>query len=524
MPAVPPGGRLTSLVDIVKDPWSLFRRGRLAPPREPSTAPGGPVAGREGSELGPSFTAEQVTRLFQAVFQPQNGIFSPSYPLVPVQPEQPRTWDFWPGWNLLYEPRHEVGPVRIGFPELRGLAENHELTRLCIETRKDQIEKLDWSIRTIDEKNLVADAPDRIDGLTQFWKKPDRERPFATWLRELLEDMMVIDAPCCEVRKNRGGEIIGLDVIDGATIKPLIDDTGRRPMHPAPAYLQTIRGRPWRLLTVDELVYMPRNQRPFTPYGMSPVEQVVTTVNIGLRRQTLQLQHFTEGNVPPGLINAPDGWNPEQVRQFQEWFDSILVGNTALRTRLLWTPSGAKYQALREAPYKDQFDEWLARVVCYAFSLPPTPFVERAPNRSSSETLQEAALAEGLAPLTGWVKRFCDSVIQDRMGHADLQFVWNADQPMEAEDQAKILVSYVKEGIYTRNEARSVLGLVPIDGGNDATVDARQGPLLVSDLQRLSSKSAMLAQPLPAPAGVDEQGTLDGGAAERANEHVRSEE
>ena len=42
------------------------------------------------------------------------------------------------------------------------------------------------------------------------------------------------------------------------------------------------------------------------------------TVNIALRRQAMQLQHFTEGNVPPGLLNAPDGWNVEQIRQFQE--------------------------------------------------------------------------------------------------------------------------------------------------------------------------------------------------------------
>jgi hypothetical protein len=98
------------------------------------------------------------------------------------------------------------------------------------------------------------------------------------------------------------------------------------------------------------------------------------------------------------------------------------------------------------------------------------------------------------------VKRFCDNIIQDRMGHADLEFVWNVNQPMGAEDQAKILVSYVSEGIYTRNEARGVLGLDPIEGGNDATVDTRQGPLLVCDLQTLSSQSvAPAAPPLAAP-------------------------
>ena len=305
-----------------------------------------------------------------SVFQPDQGIFSPGYPLAPPEPERVRVWDFPVGVNTIYTPR---AYEPISFHELRALAEAHDITRLAIETRKDQIEKLDWTIRPrIDKRPGRRTRSARIATLADFWRSPDGERPFATWLRELLEDLLVLDAPVLEVRRNRGGDIIGLDVVDGATIKVLIDETGRRPRPPAPAYEQVIHGRPWKLLTGDELLYLPRNPRPHKAYGFGPVEQIVMTVNIALRRQVMQLQHFTDGNVPPGLLNAPDGWNAEQIRQFQEWFDSVLAGNTGARSRLVWGPSGAKYQAFKEAPYKDEFDEWLARIVCYAFSLPPT--------------------------------------------------------------------------------------------------------------------------------------------------------
>jgi HK97 family phage portal protein len=309
---------------------------------------------------------------------------------------------------------------------------------------------------------------------------PDGEQPFATWLREALEDVLVLDAPAFEVRRNRGGHIIGLDVVDGSTIKVLVDDTGRRPQPPAPAYEQVIHGRPWRLLSDAELIYLPRNRRPHKAYGFSPVEQIVLTVNIGLRRQVMQLQHFTEGNVPPGLMNAPDGWNAEQIHQYQEWFDSMLAGNTGSRTRLLWGPSGAKYQAFKEAPYKDDFDEWLARIVCYAFSLPPTAFTPQV-NRATAQTAQEAALEEGLAPLMGWVKRLVDSVIQNRMGHSDLEFAWLDVRPTDPKDQSVILTSYVKDGIYTLNEARDVLGLDPVEGGDVPMFLTAQGPILLHD-------------------------------------------
>ena len=41
--------------------------------------------------------------------------------------------------------------------------------------------------------------------------------------------LLVLDAPVLEIRRNRAGGIAALDVVDGATIKLLVDDSGRRP-------------------------------------------------------------------------------------------------------------------------------------------------------------------------------------------------------------------------------------------------------------------------------------------------------
>ncbi len=192
------------------------------------------------------------------------GIFSPGYPLVPSEPERVRLWDFPVGVNTIYTPR---AYEPISFDELRALADAHDITRLAIETRKDQIEKLDWAIKPRTTRVPDAGAAARSTRLADFWRQPDGERPFASWLRELLEDVLVLDAPALELRRNRGGEIIGLDVVDGATIKVLFDETGRRPKPPAPAFEQVIHGRPWKLLTSDELLYRRAIRARIRPTG-----------------------------------------------------------------------------------------------------------------------------------------------------------------------------------------------------------------------------------------------------------------
>jgi hypothetical protein len=461
-------------------------------------------------QVGNLSGGHDITQQFRDQFQPGAGIFSPSYPLVPVESELTRLWDFPVGYNYIYTPR-SYEPVT--FAELRALANNENLTRMAIETRKDQLEALDWQIKPIDEKKAAKDSPARIKTLTQFWRHPDGDRSFAAWLRELFEDVLVIDAPCLEVLKNRDGSIRGLDVVDGSTIKLLIDITGRRPTSPAPAFEQVIHGRPWRLLTTEELIYLPRNKRPGHIYGYSPVEQIMMYINIALRRQIMQLNHFTESNMPPGFIGIPD-LNPDQVAKISQWWNDLLSGNLAERSKTQFLPYSAKWQSLKEPPFKDEFDEWLARIVMFVFSLPPDAFV-RQRNRSTSETARQTAREEGYAPLLGWTKRLIDDVIQRRMGHADLEFSWQELREVDPEVQAKVETTYVHAGIKTVNEGRDGLGLEPIEGGDEAIVVAGATIVLLKDIEDLSDNTAnppepMFGSPMGGPAG---NGVGRGGAA-----------
>ena len=252
-------------------------------------------------------------------------------------------------------------------------------------------------------------------------------------------------------------------MIDGATIKPLIGEDGRAPEPPDPAYQQVLHGVPAADFSADELLYLPRNVRAHRLYGMSPVEQVALTVNIALRREAATLDYYRTGSSPDAFATLPKEWTSEQVRQFQDYFDALMSGNAGRRRMLKFMPSDFKLIETRQPPLKDLYDEWLARVICYAFSVPATPFVAQV-NRATSETMRLQATQEGLVPLKTWIKNALDQVIQVCMGEPSLEFVWVGDDAIDPLQQAQTLQILVSAGIKTREEARAELGL----GGDGA--------------------------------------------------------
>jgi hypothetical protein len=389
------------------------------------------------------------------------AVFSPGQPLSPPDPEPVRVWDFPVGVNTVITPR---ASEPFGFAHLRAFA-NVELVRLAIETRKDQLESLNWRLNPRDGVAPTPAITARAQRLTQFWRKPDGVHHFATWLRLSLEDLLALDAPAFEKRRDRAGRLIGLDVVPGETIKLLVDETGRTPAPPSPAYQQIIKGRVWADLTTDELLYAPRNRRPNHVLGFSPVEQIVVTIQTIINRQAAQLAYFTEGNTPLGFLSAPEGWGPSQIRELQLWLNAQLAGQAAERAKLIWTPSGATYQALKDPPLKDDFDEWLARIVAFAFSLPPTPFV-RQMNRATAGEDQDRSLEEGLTPLKAWVKRLIDDVNEVEFGETELEFAWHETPQIDPKVQSAIDDAALRNGTATINEVRARRGLAPVDGGD----------------------------------------------------------
>jgi hypothetical protein len=457
------------------------------------------------------------------------GWFGPGVPFPPIAPPEVagRAFDYPYGINLQLTPRAYEA---LGFSELRALADNYDLLRLVIETRKDQIESIKWTIsskenkeqdrkdefkrKQDDQKRIIEqkksdqikakataavaqhaqdsaqaqmmgqkpppappeppdDDPaaglppvemepadpneDDIELVTKFFQKPDKEHLWASWLRMFLEEVFVIDALTLYPRYDNSDKLYALEIMSGDTIKRLLDETGRTPIPPDPAYQQVLKGLPAIDYTIEELIYMPRNPRANRIYGLSPVEQVVMTVNIALRRQLSQLSFFTEGNIPEALAGVPENWNMDQIKQFQMWFDSMQVGDQSRLRKLKFLPidpSKIKFTREAEITLKDVFDEWLARIICFAFSIPPTSLVKET-NRATAQSVQDQAKTEGLMPILNWIKSILDYIINEVMGYPDIEWKWDMEEGVDPLTRAQIDQIYIGCAVLDPDEVRA---------------------------------------------------------------------
>jgi len=402
----------------------------------------------------------------------------PGRPLAPSEPRgsEPRSWFPWAGYNLSYVPRREFRDL-TPFQMLRNLADLCDVVRICLEDVKQQVVGFGYDFKARDEKSQAQTS--ELAAVRKFWRRPDGENHFDSWLTRALEDVLVIDALSFYRWRTKGGDPFALQLLDGATIKPIVDFRGIPPAPPVVAYQQIISGRveseftrPWhdaQRRQPDgkpkvELVYAPRHPRTFSPYGQSNVERIVMTLNMLLRRQHMDLAFYTSGNIPDAFWKCPEGWTASQIEEAQKLFDELLSGNADLRSKLKLMPGGQGTGL--ENPRGDdkwsyEFMEWFGRIVCWCFGVSFLP-IGKMVNRATSEQADASETDSGTKPLQKFLKTRIDTEIEEFLGYAGIEFIWKDEKQADERLQMEKNIGYVGAGIYKIDEVRETEGKKPI--------------------------------------------------------------
>jgi hypothetical protein len=348
-------------------------------------------------------------------------------------------------------------------------------------------------IETFLEYLFDGDAHRNPRGATYYYTTSKR---LADQVQELVQKIgKAASVRPCELRSSI--------LRDGRVIRSLrqqyrVSILRRRYMHPVAARVP-YHGPVHCLSVPNQTVYVRRNgYAAWTK--QSPVEQVITTVNIAIRRQMSQLQFYTEGNVPEAIAQVPDTWTGKQIAEFQLMWDSMNEGNTAQRRKMRFIPSLKDIIFPKDAVLKDEYDEWLARIVCFAFSISPTALIKQV-NRASSEQMSETAKEEGLIPLLRFLEVHFTALLQRHQNGKGLRFRFKIQNKVSPQEQAAIDASDIASKIRTPDEARVDRGLEPMpEAEREKHFPAGPDPLELAQVQA----KARAGQPVP-PGKPDEK-------------------
>lgn len=457
-------------------------------------------AGALGQTYGNSTALPRNPWLAMVPFGPGNPITPGAInPLRPDGRPDPRRYEYQVAQNI------NVTETRfVPFKTLRASADQIDIIRRCVEVIKGKVTGLEWDIvlgQDAAEKIIAETGQDHIramviartqfnseiDRVRTFWENPDKANglTFTDWLMIALEEILVIDAWAVWPQKTVGGELYGLQILDGSTIKPLLDDRGMRPMPPAPAYQQILYGFPRAEFsannddpnadgefTCDDLAYMVRNRRTTSVYGMSPVERSLPLADIYLRRQQWLRAEYTDGVLPELMFETDATWgtNPDLLRAYENVLNDDLAGQTEQRKRSRLLPAGIKpiqFDGYGEK-FKDTLDSFLIASICGHFGVQPTE-IGYDPKGGLGGAGFEAgkagnAEALGAQPLVNWINKMITNLSYAYLGMPrELEFKLMLSKRLDDEASARKSQIEVTSAGKTINERRSELGLPLLD-------------------------------------------------------------
>lgn len=412
------------------------------------------------------------------------------------------------GGNISYTPRSGYGTP---FSILRGLAASSPVIALCIQCRKDQMASLDWDFAPRDKKTKGPEVDAKLQRARDFFAKPDGRRPHKSWIQLLVDEVLTIDAAAIYKRPTKKGaaklaaspsarlasdEIFSYEIIDGSTIKVLLDASGDIPVPPQIAYRQIIYGSPMTGgdLTADQLMYRPKTERTWTPYGLSPIEAALLIVTADLNRSLFNLSYYSDGNIPEALAGVPDSWTPKQIRQWQEYWDLVLKGDPKNRSRLRFVVQtmAKSVHEFKKPDFTTAYDLWLLKLQCACFGVTPSEigFTDDV-NKATSKSQGDVNQRRGVKPMANFVAALHNEILID-LGLGDIETTWSGGEGEDALTQAKVQDLKLRNGTTTLDEARADDGRDPL-GISDPCVVTATGPV------KWDSINDPPPEPVPAP-------------------------
>lgn len=418
--------------------------------------------------------------------------FNAGKPLTPAPTgADPRAYQYRPAINI----NPPSSDHDVDYESLREFAKDYDLLARCLSRRKEELRTLHWSIQPrnradkIKMHEIQRKNADAIIEIENFFRHPRaymKKRgdkwirmprvDYLHWINQILDDMLVVDAIALYPERKRNGDMLGLKVLDGTTIKVLLDDAGDTPIPPNPAYQQWLFGMPRSEFTIEELVYRVYNPNTHSPYGVSVVEQILKHIQLALQQEKFTKSFFDDGAVPQMVFKAPADWTSTQMNELADLLNARLAGNPKALHEFNFIPDGSDPVVLKPFDWDPDLSKWIAALTCSLTGIAPSEInLEVHDSGLGGKSFGEIASEvhdRQVKFVSEFLQQLFTDIIQIYFENDDLCFVFDhmleRDEKERAETNKTLLLSGQKslDEIYIE-AGKTPPGVGPIIQAND---------------------------------------------------------
>jgi HK97 family phage portal protein len=205
--------------------------------------------------------------------------------------------------------------------------------------------------------------------------------------------------------------------------------------------------------------------------GLEPVRLAREAIGLGLATEEQAARMHKNGMRPSGVISVDRDLNDESYKRLRAWIDAHYTG-VAATGRPLILGNAAKWlpQALTAAEAQHlETRKFQVEEICRAFGVMPimVGYSDKTATYASAEQMFLAHVVHTLGPWYAEIEQSADAFLltdDEAEGGLYTKFVANGLMRGAAKDRAAFYGAGIKDGWLTRNEARALEDLNPLEG------------------------------------------------------------
>lgn len=371
--------------------------------------------------------------------------------------------------------------------------------RAAVDSIVRRVATFDWLVSpTIDPHDERYDSLLEVcEKVRGFLLRPNRNGD--TWqevMTSFLTDTLVYDSGVLELVYDMDGKLQELVPLRGASIFPIIDEYGRIMEYEQNLvgsnsmvfHLESSEEEPPKFKT-DEIIYFSLFKNTSNPAGNPIIDSLVYEI-IGLLRATQHaMLNLDADEIPSGILVLAGiaGRAAEEAKA-----DLQKLKGQDHKIRVMTTPDpsgvGANWLQLKRTPKDIEMRDVIMdikRTIYRAFGVMPVEMgmTEDMPRATATAQL-DVASSHLVTPILELLQakinaQVIPSLLKNSEVSSLVKFSFDRESRLTAKEQNELAAThqtYVRNGIMTRNEVRGVLGLLPLEGGDVATLEVAGMP------------------------------------------------